>query len=503
MALPINIEDLIHAKTVESVRIEFKKGWNPYSILKTVCAFANDIDEQGGGYIVIGIEEENGSPILPPTGVEQKEIDNIQKEFFKLCQSNLRESIFPSIEPIEFQGKWIIVIWVTTGEERPYSASDGPGKNAQKKIYVRHGAVSKEATREQELQLRELAQHKHFDDRVSKKASIDDLDLGLILSYLQEIKSQLYNEAQGMSMTDLSLKMQIARGPKENIRPLNVGLLLFNKTPETFFPGCLTRLVEFESGAGTEYSEKEFSGPVHIQIRQIMEYFNTTIIKQYVRKEKTTLEPLKFFNYPYQALEEAVVNSLYHRSYENPTPNEIRIYKTGAERRIEILSYPGPLPPIDETALSQLKVTARNYRNLKLGDWLKNIRLAEKYATGIPTIVDSLQTNGSPQPILSTDAERSYFLFVCHIHPDTPDDLTASSSVETEKIALSNTQQQILDNIFEEPIATNDIKVFFEGDINSDLEYLLEKELIKTKDFKGVEILFITAKGRESLKNSF
>jgi ATP-dependent DNA helicase RecG len=37
-SLPINIEGLIKARTVESDRIEYKKGWNPDSIIKSVCA---------------------------------------------------------------------------------------------------------------------------------------------------------------------------------------------------------------------------------------------------------------------------------------------------------------------------------------------------------------------------------------------------------------------------------------------------------------------------------
>ena len=82
MALPINIDDLVNSKTVESVRIEFKRGWNPLAVLKTTCAFANDIDEFGAGYIIIGIEEENGSPILPPFGIEQKDLDFDPKGFF-------------------------------------------------------------------------------------------------------------------------------------------------------------------------------------------------------------------------------------------------------------------------------------------------------------------------------------------------------------------------------------------------------------------------------------
>ena len=60
MALPINIEDLLNKNRIESDRIEFKKGWNPAAIYHSVCAFANDIENIGGGYVIVGVEEENG-----------------------------------------------------------------------------------------------------------------------------------------------------------------------------------------------------------------------------------------------------------------------------------------------------------------------------------------------------------------------------------------------------------------------------------------------------------
>ena len=60
MGIPTNVETLLGGTVVESVRLEFKKGWNPESILHTICAFANDINDLGGGYILIGVEEENG-----------------------------------------------------------------------------------------------------------------------------------------------------------------------------------------------------------------------------------------------------------------------------------------------------------------------------------------------------------------------------------------------------------------------------------------------------------
>ena len=57
MAIPVNVEDLTNQRIVESNRIEFKKSWNPNDVIHSICAFANDVDNVGGGYIIIGIEE--------------------------------------------------------------------------------------------------------------------------------------------------------------------------------------------------------------------------------------------------------------------------------------------------------------------------------------------------------------------------------------------------------------------------------------------------------------
>jgi ATP-dependent DNA helicase RecG len=506
MALPVNIDDLISARTVESARIEFKKGWNPEEVVHSICAFANDICEFGSGYILIGIEEKDGVAVLPPSGLNDNQIDPIQKELINLC-FKIHPNIFPVVEPILFQGKHILIIWISTGEERPYYAPISLGTKGQSRIYVRPSSVTIPATPELEAKLRELATYKHFDDRVNTRASLNDLDLGQILSYLQEVKSQLYNDAPKMSIEDLSIKMQIARGQKENIKPLNVGLLLFCKEPERFFEGCRTNLVEFEDEAGIKYSEKIFKGPVQNQIRQIMEYLDSSLIKQYNKKESGKQEIERFFNYPYQAVEEAVVNALYHRSYENPTPNEIRIYKSGTNRRIEILSYPGPLPPIDNIALQQLKVIARNYRNIRLGDWLKNLRLAEKYATGIPTMVESLKRNESPLLSLLTDEARTYFLATLKIHPDSPHN--GSSEVkEIEHVTLSDLQQSILESIKDEPLEVSKLKKKFPEDITKEIKILQTKELLKYKSinkfiFFKTKVLFITEKGIGLLKVSF
>ncbi len=38
--LPIHIGDLLRQRAVEGERIEYKAGWNPDPIVRTLCAFA-------------------------------------------------------------------------------------------------------------------------------------------------------------------------------------------------------------------------------------------------------------------------------------------------------------------------------------------------------------------------------------------------------------------------------------------------------------------------------
>lgn len=71
MAIPVNIEDLLHKCKIESTRIEFKTGCNPNKIYRTICVFANDFDNIGRGYITVGVQEEKN------TGIAQRPIQHV------------------------------------------------------------------------------------------------------------------------------------------------------------------------------------------------------------------------------------------------------------------------------------------------------------------------------------------------------------------------------------------------------------------------------------------
>lgn len=94
MAIPISIETLLNENVVEWARIEFKENWNPETTLKTISAFANDIDNWGGGYIVLGANEKDGKVVRPVKGIEPGSIDKIQKESYDLTKSRMKRLDF-------------------------------------------------------------------------------------------------------------------------------------------------------------------------------------------------------------------------------------------------------------------------------------------------------------------------------------------------------------------------------------------------------------------------
>ena len=79
MAVPTNIKTLLSGNVVEWARIEFKETWDAEASLKTICAFANDIDNWGGGYLVIGVKEKDGRP-EELIGVSPEKIDGYLKD---------------------------------------------------------------------------------------------------------------------------------------------------------------------------------------------------------------------------------------------------------------------------------------------------------------------------------------------------------------------------------------------------------------------------------------
>ncbi len=414
MGLPINIEDLLTGETVEWERIEFKEGWNPLEVTHSICAYANDINNWGGGYIILGIRQENGRPILPPKGLTSLEIENIQHELMDWCH-RLHPNYFPIAEPIKYQGKMILVLWAYGGPVRPYKAPDGykdhPGGHS---YYVRRFSSTTKADDQEERDLLNMSANIPYDDQTQQRSDTSDLKLPIIQEYLKNVDSSLYAESESMPFISLCRRMNIIDGPDEYVKPKNIGLLMFSDDPTRYFSCAQIDIVEFENEAGDVFTEKIFKGPIHHQLQNALIYIKNRIILEKIIKIPGVAESRRFFNYPYTAIEEALVNTVYHRSYQDDSPIEVRIYPN----KIEMLSYPGPLPPLNKEKLKSGDLTPRKYRNRRIGDFLKELHLTEGRGTGIPTIRLAMAKNGSPEAIFETDDNLSYFRAILPIHPE-------------------------------------------------------------------------------------
>jgi len=416
MALPININELIHGSTVEWERIEFKEGWNPEIILHTICAFANDVNNWGGGYLVIGIAEENGRAVLPPKGLDVGELDTIQKKLHELCHKII-PAYTPVVAPYEIEGQHILVVWVPGGETRPYKASRSLAKGAEKLYYVRRMSSTAKANAQEEQQLIQLAATTPFDDRINHHASIDDLSLAEIRIFLQDVKSDLFDSAGIMPFEELVRSMQIARGPSEYLRPVNAGLL-----------------------------------------KQALSHIKSQVIQEHVQKVEGQAEAIRFYNYPFQAVEEALANAVYHKNYEEREPIKVNILADKMEK----------------------------YLNRRIGDFLRELHLTEGKGTGIPKIKRAMKNNESNEPVFETDDARSYFLVTLPVKPL----VTATATISVSGTAKATAVTVPPENRRIPPDTTTQERKVFEYIIeHASITSKVAEELLGLKERRTRELL--------------
>ena len=411
--LPVNLDNLIHRRIIENDRVEFKATWDEHikqSVVRTVCAFANDLLNNNGGYIILGLEEEGGKPLLPPRGLDGLDVDRVQREIIGACKGNISPEFLPHVYVEYYQEKTILVIWVPAGENRPYEAPLRKGKG--KAYWIRSAGTTVEAVGDLRRQLMEQAAKIPFDDRRSLTGKVNDISLPLVKQFLQDVRSQL--AAMEFAAGEIYDKLGLVVPVNGYKIPRNAALLFFNDDPEQFFRGVRIEVVQFGGDAdGDLIEERIFKGSLPQQVRSCLKYIEG-IGGVILQKIPDQAEAERTVPYPYGAVEEAIVNAVYHRSYEYP-PEPIKIYLYSD--RMEITSYPGPVPGIREEHFQSGHTPAVPARNRRIGEMLKDLRLAEARGTGIRKIQRKMEENGSPKADFDFDEDRTYFRVILPIHP--------------------------------------------------------------------------------------
>ena len=418
--IPLKIEKLLAGKVVEQNRVEYKEGWNPNDIIQSICAYANDYHNMNGGYLVIGVKANDGIPELPPKGLPVNELDAIQQEIFQYCNQIVPRYI-PKMEVVNYQEKgiYLIYLWCTAGDSGPYQAPvDVYAKKAVDKrmqYWIRPASLTTAAKQDEIAELFEKFNSVPFDDRVNRKATIELIRRVYVEDYLKESNSSLVAELNTNTLEELLVATEVANSTDTGVDIRNIGVLMFTERPDKLIPGAQIDLVRFnteEAEASDDFIEKTFTGPIWKQVKDALDYIKNTVIEAKVNKIQNQAESERFYNYPYNALEEALVNAVFHKSYKEPEPVEIRIYVDS----IQIINYPGLEKWIDIEKFASGKVKARKYRNRRIGEMFKDIDLSEKQGTGIPKILRELKKNGSPKPEFDMDEDRTYLNIIIHIH---------------------------------------------------------------------------------------
>ena len=396
----MSIIDLDELSKRESERVEWKENVADIEdVVRTAVAFANDYSNLGGGYIICGAAEtrdEYGFQKIDLKGLDSNRLKEIEGKTLTLLRERVSPPLVPVTEEIQVgSGKRILVFIIAASEKAHSFRSVRTGETV---YYIRIGRQTREARNGLMLDLfRSKGVMPSWDKQLNKSASVNDIDLITLRSYLQEMK--LWDERKSIDdylSASLSFSAHIPpllgyEGINQKEFPKNFSLLLFSNEPLKFFSGAFAYLSIYKGNDRSEpYGVRhEITGNIITQTKKLIDllgYETATFFNK--ESSKPNLE-----RYPKRALQEAVVNCMVHRDYEIDQPVRITIFND----RIEFLS-PGKLPSqIDKTEFRKGR-SAPFWRNQTLAYFFNKMQLAQAEGQGIPTIIRTLSEAGCPDP---------------------------------------------------------------------------------------------------------
>ncbi|MDB9454160.1 helix-turn-helix domain-containing protein [Dolichospermum circinale] len=168
--------DLKELARRESEQVEWKENGDDIKIaegiVKTISAFANDIANVGGGYVVCGakeIKDEHGFPKIQYTGLSANKLKEVELKVTKYCQNYVDPAIIPRIVEIENpeNNSTRILVFVVLRTRHAHIYRDGETS----KYYVRISRETKEARNGVLRQLlTEKQEIEYFDKRTNTRA---------------------------------------------------------------------------------------------------------------------------------------------------------------------------------------------------------------------------------------------------------------------------------------------------------------------------------------------
>jgi ATP-dependent DNA helicase RecG len=385
----------------ESEQTEWKENVADVDdVVATLSAFANDLQNLGGGTVVCGAREEKdaqGFPKLVQSGLTANRLKEVENTVLTRCRERVSPPITPIVEelPSDHDDRRILVfLQPATGTAHTFRRGKEGGKH-----FVR---VSRSTIEARNGVLRDLLVRRGtmepWDRRLCNGATVDDLDLLALrdaLSRMGVFTPERGVEpylAEGVHISPFVPSLCVAEPLTGVVRPRNYAILLFGRSPQRFVPGAFAIYSAYPGRDRTDPVARRFEIPGTLldQARRLQELLDAESVTLF---DKTNLKAPNAQKYPRRALQEAMVNALAHRDYELVDPARITSYFD----RIEFIS-PGSLPfGVTLEDLRARSVTPR-WRNQSLAWFLSRLQLAQAEGQGIQTIRSTMKAVGCPPP---------------------------------------------------------------------------------------------------------
>ncbi len=359
----------------EGSRVEFKKRFGD-NTLKTISAFANT----DGGFVLIGVDDKKQIIGIDLTDAEYQRISN--RIIDKL-------GIMPELELIDVEDKKVLLIKV----KKSFIPISFDGR-----YYKRVGNTTREMTFD-ELK-RFFQRDLRWERLADKDFSFDEIDEPTVRKFLRAAadKGRLTVFSGSEPLEEIFEKLGLLENGKIN----NAGMLLFGKNPQKYFDFAKVRIVRLKDNI-TIIGDRWIDGNLFNQIERTEEAIKSFIN---VRYEINGLERKDIWDYPLEAIREAVANAILHRDYLKPVSVQIKIF----DDRIWFYNVGGLPENWDLEKL--LNIHPSIPRNPTIFNIFYLAGIVESVGSGIERMTKYLEKQNLPAPrIDASNSEFSMFFY--------------------------------------------------------------------------------------------
>ncbi len=387
----------------ENSGVEFKRDdIVPEKLAKEMAALLN----LEGGHILLGVEKDRTVSGL------SREPEKAEEWVMEAARVHLRPAAIPYWETIEWsEGKIVgIVSLPADAPDKPYKAKRGSAWVTQ----IRVGTTTRDATDEEEVRLYQQSGRLQYDRKPVPGSLFTDFDRRRLINYFRDVRRQACpDEGDEEGWIRLLANTELMAEDRGRPIPSAGGLLLFGVRPNKYLPQSGITAVAYP-GTNKDYEAKEravLRGPAVALLSEAGDVVETGVIERaldFVRRN-TKVEAgvddggrrQERWDYPLEAVREAVVNAIAHRDYTiTVTDIELSIYSD----RLELIS-PGRLP--NTVTVDKMRAGYRASRNELVKELLRDYRYVEATGLGVPRkIVQGMQAHNGTDPDLIEGDDR-------------------------------------------------------------------------------------------------